>query len=89
MKQTFSTKWKVTAILTSLLFVAGPQAPILHAGPWQSDGQHIRHVLLLSIDGMHVLDLINCAGGVSGLAPDCPNLAALANTHQLSGHRNL
>src|SRR5215468_12148245 len=38
----------------------------------------IRHVLLLSIDGMHALDLENCIKGVNGLAPYCPNLAALA-----------
>src|SRR5262244_2959081 len=38
----------------------------------------IRHVLLISIDGMHALDLENCTKGVSGLTPYCPNLAALA-----------
>ena len=38
----------------------------------------IRHVLLLSIDGMHALDLENCIKGVNGLAPYCPNLGALA-----------
>jgi hypothetical protein len=43
----------------------------------------IRHVLLISIDGMHALDFINCAQGVSGVnngAPYCPNLAALKGT---------
>jgi hypothetical protein len=34
-----------------------------------------QHVLLLSIDGMHVLDFINCSA-----AGTCPNLAALATT---------
>src|SRR5215470_15702742 len=38
----------------------------------------IRHILLISIDGMHALDLENCIQGVNGLAPYCPNLAALA-----------
>jgi len=38
----------------------------------------IRHVLLISIDGMHALDLENCIKGVNGLTPYCPNLAALA-----------
>jgi hypothetical protein len=40
----------------------------------------IDHVLLISIDGMHSLDFINCASGVSGVnggQPYCPNLAAL------------
>ena len=41
------------------------------------DGLRIRHVLLLSIDGMHALDFINCAHGP---APSCPNLAALKQT---------
>src|SRR5204862_4106615 len=43
----------------------------------------IRHVLLISIDGMHTLDFINCAQGVSGVnggKPYCPNLAELAET---------
>jgi hypothetical protein len=31
---------------------AGPQS----GGNWGDDGQHIRHVLLISIDGMHVVD---------------------------------
>lgn len=42
--------------------------------------RHIRHVLLLSIDGMHAVDFLNCANGVQGVnggEPYCPNLAAL------------
>jgi len=41
---------------------------------------NIRHVLLLSIDGMHAVDLYNCTHGVEGInngKPYCPNLAAL------------
>src|ERR1700743_3219341 len=34
-----------------------------------------RHVLLVSIDGMHALDLQNCIA-----AKTCPNLAALSET---------
>src|ERR1700688_2759398 len=45
------------------------------------DGDHdIRHVLLISVDGMHSLDYANCANGIStknGGAPYCPNLKAL------------
>ncbi len=43
----------------------------------------IRHVLLISVDGMHSLDYVNCARGVSGVnggTPYCPNLAALGVT---------
>lgn len=36
------------------------------------DNHAVRHVLLISIDGMHALDYINCA---SGTKPTCPNLA--------------
>jgi hypothetical protein len=47
------------------------------------DSQRIKHVLLLSIDGMHSVDYINCARGAAGLnngQPYCPNLASLAQT---------
>src|SRR5580692_1155374 len=37
----------------------------------------IQHVLLISIDGMHSVDFINCAQGVNGGAPYCPHIAAL------------
>ncbi len=43
-------------------------------------GDRIRHVLLISVDGMHSLDYANCANGIStknGGAPYCPNLKAL------------
>src|ERR1700730_2566386 len=48
----------------------------------QADSQE-EHVLLISIDGMHALDFINCAQGISGVnggKPYCPNLAELAET---------
>ena len=43
----------------------------------------IKHVLLLSIDGMHAVDFYNCANGIAGVNggdPYCPNLAALGRT---------
>src|SRR5262245_59166683 len=43
----------------------------------------IRHVLLISIDGMHALDYLNCANGISTInngTPYCPNLASLGKT---------
>ncbi len=43
----------------------------------------IKHVLLISIDGMHAVDFLNCSKGSSGVndgAPYCPNLAALGTT---------
>jgi hypothetical protein len=43
----------------------------------------IKHVLLLSIDGMHAVDLYNCTHGIAGANggnPYCPNMAALSQT---------
>jgi predicted AlkP superfamily pyrophosphatase or phosphodiesterase len=45
--------------------------------------RHIKHVLLLSIDGMHAVDFYNCAHGITGVnggSPYCPNMAALSHT---------
>jgi predicted AlkP superfamily pyrophosphatase or phosphodiesterase len=52
-----------------------------HPGPGQDDDskrgsdRDIRHVLLISIDGMHAVDFANCMA--SGT---CPHLAALGRT---------
>jgi Type I phosphodiesterase / nucleotide pyrophosphatase len=43
----------------------------------------IKHVLLLSIDGMHAVDFYNCANGIQGVNGGetyCPNMAALSAT---------
>lgn len=43
----------------------------------------IKHVLLLSIDGMHAVDFYNCTRGIAGANggdPYCPNMAALSRT---------
>ncbi len=43
----------------------------------------IKHVLLLSIDGMHAVDFYNCAHGILGVNGGnsyCPNLALLGQT---------
>jgi hypothetical protein len=45
--------------------------------------KNVKHVLLLSIDGMHAVDFYNCAHGIAGANsgdPYCPNLTALAKT---------
>ena len=47
------------------------------------DKSQIKHVLIVSIDGMHAVDFQNCMNGISGVdsgIPYCPNLAALATT---------
>jgi hypothetical protein len=71
-----------TALLltTSMVPVAGAQDHD-HQSDW--GGRAIRHVLLISIDGMHALDYLNCSKGVSGAnngQPYCPNLAELGET---------
>jgi hypothetical protein len=43
----------------------------------------IQRVLLVSVDGMHAVDFLNCANGISTVnngQPYCPNIAALAKT---------
>src|SRR5580704_13288769 len=43
----------------------------------------VKHVLLLSIDGMHAVDFYNCSHGIAGANggnPYCPNMAALSQT---------
>lgn len=59
----------------------------LMAGPKPNagygSGPTIQRVLLISIDGMHSLDFINCAKGIAGVNggdPYCPNLAQLKKT---------
>ena len=52
-----------------------------HDNDW--DRSQIKHVLIVSIDGMHAVDFLNCMNGVPGVNsgdPYCPNLAALATT---------
>jgi hypothetical protein len=44
---------------------------------------HIKRVLLISVDGMHAVDFTNCANGISTVnngEPFCPALAALGKT---------
>ena len=49
----------------------------------QKPSSNIQHVLLISIDGMHAVDFLNCAQGITTTnngQPFCPNLAALSAT---------
>ncbi len=42
----------------------------------------VRHVLLISVDGMHGVDYLNCSRGIAGVnqgEPYCPHLAALGS----------
>jgi hypothetical protein len=73
--------WR-SVILGAGLLAASTGLPA-HADEGRGFGGDIKRVLLISIDGMHALDFINCAGGISGVnggGPYCPNLAELAET---------
>jgi hypothetical protein len=67
---------KFLAAAASVL-LAAPSAPKLFAQEYgHLDNRNgIRHVLLISIDGMHAVDYENCVGSNT-----CPNLAALGRT---------
>ena len=49
----------------------------------KNNRNQIKHVLLISVDGMHAVDFLNCANGVSTVnngRPYCPAIAALGQT---------
>lgn len=49
-------------------------------GAAAEENHHYRHVLLISVDGMHAIDLENCSKGLSSIkggSPYCPTLAEL------------
>lgn len=81
MKRALGT-WNAKAAVGAL-FLAATVASGATAEPQHRGEGHIQHVLLISIDGMHALDFINCMGGISGVnggASYCPHLAALAKS---------
>jgi hypothetical protein len=61
--------------VAAIAFAVGAASLPMSFAVGSSEGAVSRHVLLVSIDGMHALDFHNCA-----LAGTCPNLAALAGT---------
>jgi len=74
-------KLLATALSLGLIGVTLP-APA-HADDDWGDHARVKHVLLISIDGMHAVDYLNCSKGIStvnGGAPYRPNLAELGET---------
>jgi len=56
-------------------------SPAVRADDWGHN--RVRHVLLISVDGMHAVDYLNCSKGIPSLDsgdPYCPALAALGRT---------
>jgi hypothetical protein len=67
---------------TLSLAAAATQAQAPQPSPTKPESK-IKHVLLLSVDGMHAIDLKNCTTGISTINSGdsyCPNLAALTQT---------
>ena len=71
------SKWKAgTWVAALILFTISN----VYAGPkdgqgWDNGHRRIRHVLLISIDGMHAVDYANCVASNT-----CPHLAELGET---------
>jgi hypothetical protein len=68
----------MASVIVGMLLLGGAAKPTLSAEQEDRDrdrDDRIRHVLLLSIDGMHALDFQNCAKDGT-----CPHLAALGET---------
>ena len=74
---------KLIALL-SLAAACSAISAIAQGGDQAHPGQgRIKHVLLISIDGMHAVDFANCANGISTIdngKPYCPELGALRKT---------
>ncbi len=69
--------------LASILFLTMASVSPVRAQDQFESRRGIRHVLLVSIDGMHAVDYLNCSKGVGGVnsgQPYCPNLAELGET---------
>lgn len=71
---------KSAALLALAALTIQPAAASAQSPTFSSGSSPIRHVLLLSVDGMHAVDLRNCSTGLATVnngTPFCPNLAAL------------
>jgi hypothetical protein len=69
--------------LRSLLGMSLAAIYVVSAVAQSTEDKPIHHVLLISIDGMHAVDYLNCSKGVPGVNngfPYCPNLAKLGVT---------
>ncbi len=77
-----NTPMNTTRLLVALCALSAVSAS---AQDWDHDRDRseIRHVLLISVDGMHAIDYLNCAKGIPTVnsgSPYCPNLAELGET---------
>jgi Type I phosphodiesterase / nucleotide pyrophosphatase len=73
-------KWATSLTIGAVLLALTGNSKALAQST--STDQGLQRVLLLSIDGMHAVDLENCAKGIAGVndgKPYCPHLARLRN----------
>src|SRR5215510_14200801 len=78
-----SSKFFTAAVFATALVLTVSARPVAgHLAMRDDDDDRLaRRVLLISIDGMHAVDLENCAKGMAGVnggVPYCPALAELA-----------
>lgn len=69
--------------LSAFMLAALPAVAKEPAKAQLSSTNNIQHVLLISVDGMHAVDFLNCAKGIvtaNGGQPYCPSIAALSTT---------
>ena len=73
---------RASAAFVAILFLAAASVQAVVA---QDSGKRnkISHVLLVSIDGMHVVDYLNCSKGVKGITADNPTARTWRNWAQL------
>jgi hypothetical protein len=75
---------KETIVLLSLLLAFTASTVVADdGGRHENSRNHIKRVLLISVDGMHAVDFKNCANGISTAnngEPFCPAIAALRKT---------
>ena len=72
---------KLLTILSAVLILSTNLVSAAHADGWQKTKIH--HVLLVSIDGFHAVDFLNCSQGIESVNNGdayCPNLAKLGAT---------
>jgi hypothetical protein len=75
-------KTRAGALASALILAVMLGPPAYRQSPAHIGERHgIRHVLLISIDGMHPLDYVNCANGISGFNGGSPTV----QTWPLSG----
>src|SRR6201982_1719294 len=74
---------RVCVVVSASLLPASLAVGQQPAKPQLSSSSKIQHVLLISVDGMHAVDFLNCANGIvtaNGGQPYCPAIAALGAT---------